>query len=101
MHISTFFLIAQVLKANLKNKETNPQIKYRRHDLSVLNVSYSPVPHLQGAPGGPLTHPLWGQQRRSTCVQCACPVWKKLAVQWLRCVRLKGKGNEETDHNNK
>lgn len=32
-----------------------------------------------------------------TCIQCAWPVWgEKLAARCLRCVRLKGKGNEET-----
>lgn len=45
--------------------------------------------------------PVRDQYICSTCIQCACPVWEKLAAQCLRCVRLKGKGNEETDQNNK
>lgn len=75
-------------------------IGYWGLDLSVLGGSplarcpWAPPPHTH-------TPPHWDQQRGCTCIQCACPVWKKLAVQWLRSVRLKGKGNEETDHNNK
>lgn len=55
----------------------------------------------RGAPGGPLI-PLLGTNRDAAPVSIApVPFGGKLAAQWLRGARLKGKGNEESEHNNK
>ncbi|MEQ2228650.1 hypothetical protein ILYODFUR_010983 [Ilyodon furcidens] len=77
--------------------------QYSRGMTSVSSEgSTATLPFLRrGAPGGPLI-PHSGTNRDAAPVSSApVPFGRKLAAQRVRCVRLKGKGNEESDHNNK
>lgn len=49
------------------------------------------IPENKGPLEALLTPHCGTNRHAAPVIQCACPVWKKLAAQWLRCVRLKGK----------